>query len=78
MVEENEDNTVTPKSLGTIFRNKLLERCRDEFSIDRVKLLRDIQAMDIPEVEKTTLKKRYTGHMRFFGEMFLKVRIFYK
>jgi translation initiation factor 4G len=63
-------------SLGKVFRERLLERCRDEFSIDRVKCLEDIRSLDVPidvkEEKEIILKKRYTGHMRFIGELFIK------
>ena len=60
------------ESLGKHFRVKLLERCKDEFSIDRVQKLEDIRALEISDEDKeekvVILKKSYTGHMRFIGE----------
>lgn len=63
-------------SLGKVFRQKLLLRCQEEFNVDRVQALADIRASDISaedkEEKEILLKKRYTGHMRFIGELYLK------
>ena len=60
------------ESLGKHFRVRLLARCQDEFSIDRVQKLADINALDISDEDKeekiVILKKSYTGHMRFIGK----------
>ena len=62
--------------LGQIFRTRLLTRCQEEFDIDRLKQLEDIRNLDVSHEEKEEkeilLKKRYTGHMRFVGEIFDK------
>ena len=59
------------ESLGKHFRVRLLARCQDNFSIDRVQKLADINALDVPDEDKeekvVILKKSYTGHMRFIG-----------
>jgi translation initiation factor 4G len=64
------------ESLGKSFRVKLLNRCAQEFAVDRVKALEDIRALDVSKEEKEEkeiiLKKSYTGHMRFIGEIFMK------
>ena len=69
-------NNGKPMSLGAKFRFQLLDRCRIEFEIDRKKQLQDVLEMDIPadvKLEKEIiLKKRYNGHMRFIGEIYMK------
>jgi translation initiation factor 4G len=66
-------------SQGKFFRNLILHRCSHEFDIDREKALEEIQNRDISEEDKLEqailLKKRYTGHMRFIGEMYVKKMI---
>ena len=62
---------------GKLFRELLLDRCRMEFENDRVKGLEKIRAMvELTEEERLEkellLKKRYTGHMRFIGEIYIK------
>ena len=62
---------------GKLFRELLLVRCQSEFENDRVKGLEDIRAMaDLTAEERlekeVLLKKRYTGHMRFIGEIYIK------
>ncbi len=68
--------TKDEESPGKTFRQKLLDRCRDEFDIDRVEALQKIRSSDVPDDEKEEkeiiLKKRYTGHMRFIGELYIK------
>jgi len=64
------------ESLGKSFRVKLLEYCRAEFSRNRVAELEAIRNMEISPEEKEereiVLKKRYTGTMRFIGEVYMK------
>jgi translation initiation factor 4G len=64
------------ESLGKSFRVKLLEYCRAEFSRNRVAELEAIRNMEISPEEKDereiVLKKRYTGTMRFIGEVYMK------
>ena len=63
--------------LGKRFRACLLTRCQDEFSVDRTEALtmirenEELNAEDKEEKE-ILLKKRYTGHMRFIGELYIK------
>ena len=63
-------------SNGKRFRTSLLNKCRDEFDIDRKEEIQKIRAdaslHEDDKIEKEILaKKRYTGHMRFIGELFL-------
>lgn len=73
--DSTEDSTIK-ESLGSKFRVMLLERCRLEFEIDRSKQLEEIMQRDIPQDEKLEkeilLKRRFTGHMRFIGEICMK------
>ena len=63
-------------ALGTQFRLLLLKRCQEEFDQDRdlaVKAVLDLHLDKEDEDEKLLiLKKRYTGHMRFVGEIYMK------
>lgn len=66
-----------PNSLGKLFRQKLLQRCQEEFNVDRVQALADIRedeklSPEDKEEKEMFLKKCYTGHMRFIGELYLK------
>ncbi|CAM9455623.1 unnamed protein product, partial [Ectocarpus fasciculatus] len=62
--------------LGKYFRNMLLLICEEEFLLDRVAGLAEIEAMEMPTDEKEekilVYRKRYLGHMRFIGEVFIK------
>jgi translation initiation factor 4G len=62
--------------LGKAFRLRLLTRCQEEFQQDREAAIQAVLALEIPEDEKEeklfVLKKRYTGHMRFIGEIYMK------
>jgi translation initiation factor 4G len=62
--------------LGEQFRRFLLTRCQEEFRQDRdaaVKAVLDLNLEKEDEDEKLLiLKKRYTGHMRFVGELYVK------
>jgi translation initiation factor 4G len=64
------------KDLGKVFRTRLLTRCQEEFQQDREAAIRAIQSLEIPEEDKEeklfVLRKRYTGHMRFVGEIYMK------
>ena len=68
--------TESEESLGKMFRVRLLEYCKEEFGRDRVKELDEIRQMSISPEEKDEreilLKKRYTGTMRFIGEIYMK------
>ena len=65
------------ETYGKYFRTALLNKCRDEFDIDRTEEIEKIRANpsledDEKEEMEILAKKRYTGHMRFIGELFLK------
>ena len=64
------------ESLGKSFRIKLLAFCRDEYGRNRPAELEVIRNMDCSPEEKDEkemmLKKRYTGTMRFIGEIYIK------
>lgn len=68
--------TENEESLGKTFRVRLLDYCKEEFGRDRVKELDEIRQMSISPEEKDEreilLKKRYTGTMRFIGEIYMK------
>lgn len=70
--------TETPsKTRGELFREFLLERCQSEFEVDRIAALEEIANDQTLEDEgrlakELILKKRYTGHMRFIGEIYMK------
>lgn len=76
--EKNPDNNSTPttQELGKVFRARLLNRCQEEFQQDREAAIQAIQSLSIPEEDKEeklfVLRKRYTGHMRFVGEIYMK------
>lgn len=62
---------------GKLFRELLLDYCRLEFETGRVKGLEEIRTMvELTEEERLEkellLKKRYTGHMCFIGELYMK------
>lgn len=63
-------------ALGKQFRLLLLKRCQEEFEQDRDAAVQEVLDMKLPlddEEEKLLiLKKRYTGHMRFVGEIYVK------
>ncbi len=62
--------------LGKYFRAVLLAKCEEEFHLDRVAGVAELMALDIPQDEKEekvfVYRKRYLGHMRFVGEVFLQ------
>jgi translation initiation factor 4G len=62
--------------LGKYFRAVLLVKCEEEFHLDRVAGVAELMALDIPQDEKEekvfVYRKRYLGHMRFVGEVFLQ------
>jgi translation initiation factor 4G len=62
--------------LGKAFRVRLLSRCQEEFQQDREAAIQAIHALELPIDEQEErlyiLKKRYTGHMRFIGEIYMK------
>lgn len=65
------------KTMGARFREILLHRLQAEFKLDLVDKVREIRELpDISEEERTEkeilLKKRYMGHMRFIGEVYIK------
>ena len=74
--DQSVDLSSDENSLGKQFRGKLLSRCQLDFNIDRTQALADIQQSDSNTDDKEEkvilLKKRYTGHMRFVGELYLK------
>ena len=63
------------KQMGDNFREKLLERCREDFEMDRdaafaqISSREDLNAEEIEE-KKYVLKLRYIGHMKFIGELY--------
>ena len=77
-IEENTKKEDTDPSMtqGKFFRNNLLQRCSAEFEVDREKALEEIRMKEMSEEDKLEqvilLKKRYTGHMRFIGELYVK------
>ena len=62
------------KELGDNFREKLLERCKEEFEMDRDAAFAQIEGEDLNaeemEEKKYVLKLRYIGHMKFIGELY--------
>lgn len=64
---------------GEWYREKLLERCRDEFSVQRAEKILEIKKLLIPEEQKEmkeiALKRRYTGHIRFIGKLNCLLRL---
>eukprot|EP00341_Mesodinium_pulex_P000729 CAMPEP_0116963616 /NCGR_PEP_ID=MMETSP0467-20121206/48025_1 /TAXON_ID=283647 /ORGANISM="Mesodinium pulex, Strain SPMC105" /LENGTH=287 /DNA_ID=CAMNT_0004652295 /DNA_START=222 /DNA_END=1081 /DNA_ORIENTATION=+ len=62
--------------LGKTFRTILLLRCQSEFESDREAAVQEIMDMDLAEDDREEklliLKQRYTGHMRFVGEIYMK------
>lgn len=71
----SEDTSALP-NLGKAFRTRLLTRCQEEFQQDREAAMQAVMELQIPEEDKEeklfVLKKRYTGHMRFVGEIYMK------
>lgn len=63
-------------ALGKQFRKLLLVRCQEEFEQDREAAVQSVLDLKLPEEEEEEklliLKKRYTGHMRFVGEIYMK------
>lgn len=63
-------------SLGKQFRLLLLKRCQEEFEQDRDAAVQEVLDLkldrDDEEEKLLILKKRYTGHMRFVGEIYMK------
>ncbi|CAE7570357.1 unnamed protein product, partial [Symbiodinium microadriaticum] len=63
-------------ALGKTFRNVLLSRCQEEFEQDREAAVQSILDMDLPDDDREekllVQKQRYTGHMRFVGEIYMK------
>lgn len=70
------DGSSGEKDLGKVFRSRLLTRCQEEFIQDRETATQSIQSLEISEDDKQEklfiLRKRYTGHMRFVGEIYMK------
>jgi len=70
------DATTSEKDLGKVFRGRLLNRCQEEFQQDREAATQAILSLEISEEDKEEklfiLRKRYTGHMRFVGEIYMK------
>jgi translation initiation factor 4G len=62
--------------LGKAFKTRLLIRCQEEFNQDREAAIQAVLELPIAEDDKEeklfVLKKRYTGHMRFVGEIYMK------
>lgn len=62
--------------LGKIFKTRLLVRCQEEFQQDREAAIQAVLELPISDEDKEeklfVLKKRYTGHMRFVGEIYMK------
>ena len=81
-VETQADGSPAPRplviegGLGKYFRGVLLVKCEEEFHLDRVAGVAELLALDIPQDEKDekvfVYRKRYLGHMRFIGEVFLQ------
>lgn len=73
---EEQQGEAEAQTVGAEFRKKLLSRCQAEFEIDRFKELEAIRnsddLIDVKEEKEIILKKRYTGHMRFIGEIYMK------
>ena len=70
-------NKEEKSTLGKRFRACLLTRCQDEFTVDRreaLNLIRENKNLSAEDKEEKEilLKKRYTGHMRFIGELYIK------
>ncbi len=70
------EDAITDK-LGKAFRSRLLGRCEEEFNVDRVKELELIRNnaelnAEMKEEQEIITKKRYIGHMRFIGEIYMK------
>jgi hypothetical protein len=63
-------------ALGKTFRNILLSRCQEEFQQDREAAVQAIMDLELAEDDREEklliLKQRYTGHMRFVGEIYMK------
>jgi hypothetical protein len=58
------------------FRIELLARCREFFAIKRSEKIAEImQETSLTDADKeikmVTMKRRYTGHIRFIGELFM-------
>lgn len=73
---ENTTSTGGAPDLGKSFRVRLLERCQEEFQQDREAAMQAVRDLQIPDEDKEEklfiLKRRYTGHMRFIGEIYMK------
>jgi len=77
--EADGDAAATPavETMGAHFRLLLLLRCQKEFETDMhqrleaVRALPDLAADELAEKE-LLIKKRYIGHMRFIGEIYIK------
>ena len=62
-------------TLGDLFREILLERCKQEFEMNRASALSEIDARENlseeeKEEKKYVLKLRYIGHMQLIGELY--------
>ena len=72
----SENGVPTSQELGKVFRTRLLQRCQEEFEQDREAATQAIQSLPISDEDKEeklfVLRKRYTGHMRFVGEIYMK------
>mmetsp|Transcript_6649 Transcript_6649/g.10038 ORF Transcript_6649/g.10038 Transcript_6649/m.10038 type:complete len:950 (-) Transcript_6649:189-3038(-) len=70
------DGDTDKSDLGKVFRTRLLNRCQEEFQQDREAAVKAVMDMDLDEADREekllVLKKRYTGHMRFVGEIYMK------
>jgi hypothetical protein len=71
----SEEAGATLPDLGQTFRNRLLERAKEEFDIDRTATIAAIRNnTDIPvedrEEKEIKQKKKYSGMMRFVGELY--------
>lgn len=68
--------SVENEQLGQTFRNVLLRRCEEEFSMDREAAFERIRQLELSDEDKElkyiALRKSYTGHMRFIGEIYLR------
>lgn len=77
--EKDGDAAATPavQTMGAQFRLLLLARCQKEFETDMqkrleaVRAIADLAADELAEKE-LLIKKRYIGHMRFIGEIYIK------
>jgi len=73
---EASDSQGNSEALGKQFKALLLSRCQEEFEQDREAVMNAVRALGLPREEEekqiNILKKTYTGHIRFVGEIYLK------